>query len=112
MPGGDGTGPVGFGPRTGRAMGYCAGYPAPGYANPGFGRGLGFGRGRGGGRGGGRGRGGNFGFGRMAPAAYPRFSPAAPTPEAEMEWLESMVQDLEEELKNIKARIESLKSEE
>lgn len=34
MPGGDGTGPMGFGPMTGRAAGYCAGYPTPGFANP------------------------------------------------------------------------------
>ena len=33
MPAGDGTGPLGFGPMTGRAAGYCAGYPVPGYAN-------------------------------------------------------------------------------
>ena len=56
MPGGDGTGPGGMGPMTGRAAGYCAGYPAPGYMNPAPGRGY-FGRGRGSfGRGGGRGR--------------------------------------------------------
>ncbi|MGI6131405.1 MAG: DUF5320 domain-containing protein [Bacillota bacterium] len=30
MPRGDGTGPAGFGPMTGRAAGYCAGYDAPG----------------------------------------------------------------------------------
>ena len=59
MPGGDGTGPEGLGPMTGRAVGYCAGYPVPGYMNPvrfrgvGFWRrpylgwGAGFGRGRG-----------------------------------------------------------------
>ncbi|MEW5867539.1 MAG: DUF5320 domain-containing protein [Bacillota bacterium] len=59
MPRGDGTGPAGFGPMTGRAAGYCAGYPVPGYMNPvgfrraGFWRrpwlgwGAGFGRGRG-----------------------------------------------------------------
>ncbi|NPV52698.1 MAG: DUF5320 domain-containing protein [Firmicutes bacterium] len=59
MPRGDGTGPVGLGPMTGRAAGYCAGFPVPGFMNPvglwgaaygrgpGFGRGLGFGRGRG-----------------------------------------------------------------
>ncbi len=34
MPFGDGTGPMGFGPMTGRAAGYCAGYPAPGSMNP------------------------------------------------------------------------------
>ena len=26
MPGGDGTGPMGQGPRTGRSVGFCAGY--------------------------------------------------------------------------------------
>lgn len=53
MPFGDGTGPLGLGPMTGRAAGYCAGYPVPGFMNPlpgrffwGFGRGF-FGRGRG-----------------------------------------------------------------
>ena len=33
MPCGDGTGPMGLGPGTGRFLGYCAGYPAPGYMN-------------------------------------------------------------------------------
>jgi len=51
MPWGDGTGPAGFGPMTGRAAGYCAGYGVPGHMNPipgrgygGWGRGGGFGR--------------------------------------------------------------------
>ena len=48
MPAGDGTGPVGQGPMTGRGLGYCAGFPMPGYAWGGPGRGFG---GRGGGRG-------------------------------------------------------------
>ncbi len=55
MPWGDGTGPLGLGPMTGRAAGYCAGFPVPGFMNPWglrpgfgwFGRGFGFGRGRG-----------------------------------------------------------------
>jgi len=49
MPGGDRTGPMGMGPRTGRGAGYCGGFAAPGFVNRvvgGF-----FGRGRGGGRG-------------------------------------------------------------
>jgi hypothetical protein len=94
MPRGDGTGPLGLGPMTGRAAGYCAGYPVPGFANPwggyrfwGRGGGLGFGRGFGylavpgfanpwvGRRFWGRGRGRGFGrvFGYFAPAApvYP-----------------------------------------
>ena len=81
MPFGDGTGPAGMGPMTGRAAGFCAGFPVPGYMNPALGRagfygagygapyaswpnpwlrrGFGFGRGFGRGRGRGRGR---FGF--------------------------------------------------
>jgi hypothetical protein len=50
MPGGDRTGPAGMGPMTGRAAGYCAGYPAPGFVNPVPGGGF-WGWGRGGGRG-------------------------------------------------------------
>ena len=51
MPGGDRTGPLGGGPMTGRAGGYCAGYSVPGFSGriPGQGlRGMGN---RGGGRG-------------------------------------------------------------
>ena len=48
MPRGDGTGPNGMGPKTGRGVGYCSGFEMPGFAN--YGRG-GFGRGMGGGRG-------------------------------------------------------------
>ena len=57
MPFGDGTGPQGLGPRTGRGAGYCSGFGSPGSMNfspggpgTGFGRGGGsglFGRGRG-----------------------------------------------------------------
>jgi hypothetical protein len=58
MPFGDGTGPRGMGPMTGRGAGYCTGAGRPGFANmafgrgwfgfnPGFGRGMGMGRGRG-----------------------------------------------------------------
>jgi len=100
MPGGDRTGPAGFGPRTGRGMGYCSRYPAPGYVNAGFGRGFGGGRG---------GRGWEF-------AAYPYGAPApyappvAPSPEEETAYLEEAARNLEEELNNIKTRIESLRS--
>ncbi|MHC4199744.1 MAG: DUF5320 domain-containing protein, partial [Planctomycetota bacterium] len=45
MPRGDGTGPAGTGPMTGRAAGFCAGYPVPGFMNPTPGRGF-AGRGR------------------------------------------------------------------
>jgi hypothetical protein len=47
MPFGDGTGPRGMGPMTGRRAGYCAGFGQPGFANPLPGRGwFGFGWGR------------------------------------------------------------------
>ena len=51
MPRGDETGPLGQGPMTGRGLGYCAGYPHPGFIYPGFGRGFGRGWDRGIGRG-------------------------------------------------------------
>jgi len=41
MPRGDGTGPMGMGPMTGRGAGFCAGFAVPGYANP-IGYGFGF----------------------------------------------------------------------
>lgn len=89
MPGGDGTGPMGMGPMTGRAAGYCAGYPMPGSMSPVAGRGFwGMGRGM---RGGGRGRRNWFyatgipGYARAAqgiPAwgARPFVPPVMPTP--------------------------------
>lgn len=86
MPRGDGTGPMGMGPMTGRAAGYCAGFNTPGFANPtprmgmGFRRGAGFyGRGAGFGRGRGRGRGfGFFGRGRGFRRRVTPFAPAIP----------------------------------
>jgi len=86
MPGGDRTGPMGFGPMTGRAMGYCAGFSAPGFTYPGpglgygrgfgFGRGMGFGRGFGRGLGFGRGRGWRrAGFGQFLGYPYPPMMP-------------------------------------
>jgi len=84
MPGGDRTGPLGLGARTGRAGGYCAGFGAPGYMNqvPGFeygpGRGQGAGFGPAGDRGAFRGRrlGRSFsgGYQYSAPAYIPILS--------------------------------------
>ncbi len=44
MPRGDGTGPLGLGPMSGRGAGFCAGYNMSGFANRGCGSGLGAGR--------------------------------------------------------------------
>ena len=90
MPAGDGTGPAGMGPRTGRGMGYCSGYDAPGWANPGPGRGF-YGGGTFGGRGirGGRwsgygaGRGGGWGWRHQYYATgLPRWARRGPPPAA------------------------------
>jgi len=110
MPGGDGTGPMGMGPMTGRAAGYCAGYAMPGYANPIGGRGRGvWGRGRGGW---GRGRGFGFAAGRFGWApmgtAYPAYGPVAPTREQEMETLKQQASYFQSALADIQKRIDEL----
>jgi len=121
MPGGDGTGPGGMGPMTGRAAGFCAGYSVPGYANPVGGRGMGMGRGRGF-RGGGFGRGRGFGWGRAGyglpayggavnPYVYSGM-PFAPTvaPQQELDGLKGQAEYFEDALDGIKKRIEELEN--
>ncbi|MBN2512696.1 MAG: DUF5320 domain-containing protein [Sedimentisphaerales bacterium] len=112
MPGGDGTGPMGMGPMTGRAAGYCGGYVMPGYANYGMGRGF-IGRGGGfGGRGGGRGwrnwyyATGLPGWARFS--GYPSGFSAAPTAEQEHQALKQQAQYLADSLDMINKRIEEL----
>ena len=121
MPGGDGTGPGGMGPMTGRAAGLCAGYPVPGHMNPLPGRGFwGFGRG-----GGGWGR-RNWFYGtglagwQRAGTGYPAFggvpystpfaAPMAPamTREHEAEMLKGQAEYFEDALDGIKKRIVEL----
>ena len=122
MPRGDGTGPAGMGPMTGRAAGYCAGYQVPGYMNPVGGRGYG-GWGRGGGRGWGRGFGRGFGWARTGygypawggvanpyvPGAVP-FAPAM-APEQELDGLKQQAEYFQDALGEIKKRIEQLEVE-
>lgn len=43
MPRCDRTGPFGLGHRTGRGLGYCAGFNAPGFTQPASGRGMAWG---------------------------------------------------------------------
>ena len=112
MPWGDRTGPNGAGPMTGRGAGYCAGYAAPGYANPVSGLGYrGFGRGGGGGRGYGRGFGRGWGRG----ASYYGDAPVAPyapavSAQQELEMLKSEAKALENEIKAINDRIKTLET--
>ena len=129
MPRGDGTGPAGMGPMTGRAAGFCAGYPVPGYMNPVGGRGF-WGRGRGfWGRGGGRGRRHWFyatgmpgwaraGYGRPAwgAAGYPDAPYPAPvgpamTAEQELAELKQQAEYFQNALDEIKSRMEQLEAE-
>ena len=122
MPRGDGTGPMGLGPMTGRAAGYCAGYNVPGYMNPVPGRGA---IGWGGGRGFGRGRGGPRGWRhwyyatgmpgwQRASLGYPAFGaggyPYAPnfTPKEEMDMLKDQAQILKQQLQDIQEHISTL----
>lgn len=101
MPRGDGTGPMGMGPRTGRAAGYCAGYAMPGFANPIGGRGLGMAWGRGGG--GGRAMAWRRGFGLAGQ------SPAvAPTRDQEVNLLRNQADLLRQQLDQIANRLEEL----
>ena len=133
MPGGDGTGPGGMGPMTGRAAGFCAGYPVPGYMNPVGGRGYGgWGRGF---RGGGFGRGRGFGWagagygvpawgGAVNPHGYGAYggtanpyayggAPFAPamTKQQELDGLEGQAEYFEDALEGIKKRLEELQTE-
>ena len=123
MPRGDGTGPAGMGPMTGRAAGYCGGYPVPGYANPIPGAGAGFGRGFG--RGGGRGwRNQYYATGltgwQRAAYPYPAYAPAVPygapvppaiTGQQEVDLLKGQAEYLEKSLEEIRKRLGELESE-
>ena len=125
MPGGDGTGPAGMGPMTGRAAGYCAGYGVPGFMNPipgggygGWGRGYGA---RGAGFWGRRGGWRNWyratglpGWGR-AQIGLPAWGgygyPAPPQPEQELGMLRDQAEYVEGALADIRKRIEELEAE-
>ena len=110
MPGGDGTGPIGQGPMSGRAAGFCAGYQMPGYANPHYGRGLGRGWGRDFGRGyWGRGRG--LGWRSYYPEPLYRNIHPEPSREEEKTYLENLIKGLEEEIKQLQTRIKDLSNE-
>ena len=103
MPGGNGTGPMGAGPMTGRGAGYCASFDSPGFANFG-GRGMGMGRGMRMGRSGGFGRGG-FGFGNRF---YGAQQAPAMTAEQEKEYVRNDIKAIEEELEAAKKRLKEL----
>ena len=118
MPRGDGTGPGGLGPMTGRAAGYCAGYSVPGFMNPSGGRlGLGFGYGRGYGRGFGRGYGRAYWPANSYPVAPPPiygggFYQTPLEPKQEMEMLAEEAKALKGQLEATNKRITELEKSE
>ena len=117
MPRGDGTGPAGQGPTTGRAAGYCAENASPGFANPSPGWGY-WGRGR---AGGGWGRRNRFhttgltgwqrtagGPGFAGPGSrIPSFVPTVPQ-QQELDLLKGQAEYFEDALDGIKKRITEL----
>jgi hypothetical protein len=120
MPRGDGTGPAGMGPMTGRAAGFCAAYGMPGYANPVPGRGFGMGFGRGRGFGGG-GRGWRHWFYATGLPGWARFGGYAvpdgyatpyqrPDPELERTALRNQAEALQSELDLIKKRMSEIEA--
>jgi hypothetical protein len=124
VPGGDRTGPRGLGSRTGRSMGYCAGYDTPGYTRgPGMGLGRGWGRSRGIGYG--RGLGYGRGWGYRTPIygpiyhtypteIMPRFTPENQLAmlKQEKEYLESQVDGIHNAIADISKKIEELENNE
>ncbi len=112
MPGGNGTGPTGFGPMTGRAAGFCAGFGRPGFMTPGPGKGMGFGF-----RGGGRRRRGAWCAPWAAPgAAWQSWGPqaagfAGPTRQQEREMLQDQIQHMENTLSELRQRLTELEAE-
>jgi hypothetical protein len=125
MPAGDGTGPMGMGPMTGRGAGYCGGYDAPGWANavPGRGFGLGWGSRGGWGRGlrhrnwyyvtgiPGWARSGHAPAWGAPPAWGYGLYTAAPSREQETEFLRQQAGWLKQQLDTIGQRIEELSQE-
>ena len=107
MPRGDKKGPIGQGPMTGRAMGYCVGNDVPGYMEdrPG----LGLARGFRGGRNAGAGRG--MGKRWSMSNASPYEENLAPTKEEERNYLSRQAERLKRTLNEVEQRINELDKE-
>ena len=98
MPCGDGSGPAGIGPMSGRRLGYCAGYSKQG-SRTGFGHGhrrrLGCG----------------FGYGVPHITEYHRpYRPPVNSAREETAYLKNIAKSLEDELKAVHDRLDELKN--
>ena len=100
MPRGDRTGPVGMGPMTGRAAGFCAGFNSPGFMSPGGGRGFRGFWGRGAGRG---------WRNRFCAPWYPANTTQV-SEQQELEYLKEQAHYLKESLDEINKRVEQLQT--
>ncbi|WP_448589193.1 DUF5320 domain-containing protein [Thermodesulfobium sp.] len=100
MPRGDGTGPMGLGPMTGRGLGYCSGNTLAGFATAGWRLGRGF-----------------FGCGRrffgrgLGWIGSPLYNAYA-NPQAEKSILQNQLSALEKTVEAIKNRLSSLEEKE
>ncbi|MEJ2744511.1 MAG: DUF5320 domain-containing protein [bacterium] len=115
MPGRDGTGPMGYGPRTGGGFGWCPPVTGAPTARPVYGVGRGgipWGGGRGRAWGGGRGYGWRHAYPYADRFARPYYGPPTGGYAAgdEASFLRDRVQDLEEELKAVKDRLQEVES--
>lgn len=117
MPHGDRKGPMGDGPKTGRAMGYCSGSDSPGYMTrvpTDESWNIGRGANRGAGRGAGRRAGVGFcyrktpGFGRAGRLAARGKSPGYFYPESAQTGEESNIDVLENRIGSLKKELETL----
>ena len=99
MPRRDGSGPMGYGPRTGWGEGLCTDTPDP--QTPGRGFGMGYGRGHS--FRGGMGMGRKVGWGG---------SVVQPTPQEERCFLENQMEALQNRLNFVKQRLEELSPQE
>ena len=107
MPRGDGTGPAGFGPISGRGLGYCAGYAAPGYQQGLAGRGF-WGCSRV--RGGGSGAGGNGWRNRFFATGQPgwQHTESGMGANQELASLKAQAEQLQSTLDAVRKRIDDL----
>ena len=108
MPRGDGSGPVGMGPMTGRGLGYCNNYASPGFTK-GTPIGGGFGLGRGRGRGPGFGRVSGFGF--WGRSYYPaNVQPTQWSAGDEVKAVENQIDFLKKQLSAMEQRLTDLQN--
>ncbi len=108
MPNGDGMGPFGEDPQSGRGLGYCAGNEQPGFASSHPAQRSGFGIGR---RGRGRGRGRRADEGNVPGRGRRRAFAQPMSKDQEAGFLKAQAEELKKALQEIQTRIDRLDAE-